>query len=215
MSVAAREKEGRVSPIYSASAGQPSVSSAEGGGEAYAFRRDMSPRGSGSVGSGVDAVGSGWRGRESPTPPVPLPLERRRLLRMVGTLALDRLQQLDPLDLFKDPVPSGVAGYAEAIPFPIDFSTIRRRSQWDVYGSITDLTLDVQLLCANAMAFNGPGTVYHSAATYVVCCVLVELMFGICLFGERQRWVGSCFRRPRRKPSRGGSGPRSQDYSAE
>lgn len=112
--------------------------------------------------------GGEWRGSEGPAPPAKLTLEQRRLLRLVTTLALDRLQQVDPLDLFKDPVPAGVAGYAEAIPFPIDFSTIRRRSQWNVYGSLTDLALDVQLLCANARAFNGPGTIYHSAATYVL-----------------------------------------------
>ncbi|CAM9761574.1 unnamed protein product [Scytosiphon promiscuus] len=95
------------------------------------------------------------------------PIERRRLMRMVATFALDRLQQLDPLNLFKDPVPAGVAGYAEAIEFPIDFSTIRRRSQWGLYGSIQDLSLDVQLLCANAKTFNAPGTIYHKEATNV------------------------------------------------
>ncbi|CAN0558809.1 unnamed protein product, partial [Ectocarpus sp. 12 AP-2014] len=83
---------------------------------------------------------------------------------MVATFALDRLQQLDPLNLFKDPVPDGVEGYAEAIEYPIDFSTIRRRSQWELYGSIHQLALDVQLLCANARSFNDPGTVYHTAA---------------------------------------------------
>lgn len=87
---------------------------------------------------------------------------------MVATLALDRLQQLDPMNLFKDPVPVGVAGYAEAIEYPIDFSTIRRRSQWELYGSIRDLALDVQLMCANAMTFNGAGTIYHKEATYVL-----------------------------------------------
>ncbi|CAN0225389.1 unnamed protein product [Ectocarpus sp. 12 AP-2014] len=97
-----------------------------------------------------------------------LPIERRRLLRMVATLALDRLQQLDPLNLFKDPVPDGVEGYAEAIEHPIDFSTIRRRSQWELYGSIHELALDVQLLCANARTFNGPGTIYHKEATNVL-----------------------------------------------
>ncbi|CAN0563708.1 unnamed protein product, partial [Ectocarpus sp. 12 AP-2014] len=55
--------------------------------------------------------------------------------------------------------------YAEAIEHPIDFSTIRRRSQWELYGSIHELALDVQLLCANARTFNGPGTIYHKEAT--------------------------------------------------
>lgn len=84
------------------------------------------------------------------------------------TLSLDRLQQLDPLDLFAEPVPPGVVGYAEAIQFPIDFSTIRRRAQWEVYGTLTDVELDVELLCANARAFNDASTVYHKSATYVL-----------------------------------------------
>ncbi|CAN0393130.1 unnamed protein product, partial [Hapterophycus canaliculatus] len=101
-------------------------------------------------------------------PPSKQPIERRRLMRMVAAFALDRLQQLDPLNLFKDPVPAGVAGYAEAIEFPIDFSTIRRRSQWGLYGAIQDLALDVQLLCANARTFNPAGTIYYKEATYVL-----------------------------------------------
>lgn len=96
---------------------------------------------------------------------LPLPVDQRRLLRLVITLALDRLQDLDPFDLFAEPVPQGVVGYAEAIEFPIDFSTIRRRAQWEVYGSLTDLALDVELLCANALAFNAKESIYHNAAT--------------------------------------------------
>ncbi|CAN0423649.1 unnamed protein product, partial [Ectocarpus sp. 8 AP-2014] len=114
------------------------------------------PRGGGLAGVGAVQSLSGQ-----------LPIERRRLLRMVGTFALDRLQQLDPLNLFKDPVPDGVEGYAETIEYPIDFSTIRRWSQWELYGSIQQLALDVQLLCANARTFNDPGTVYHTEAGYV------------------------------------------------
>lgn len=86
---------------------------------------------------------------------------------MVITLALDRLQELDPSEFFAQPVSSDVVGYAEAIPFPIDFATIRRRAQWNVYGSLMDLALDVQLLCANAKAFNPLGSIYHTAAWYV------------------------------------------------
>lgn len=175
VSAALREREGRSSPTFFLPAVHPSSSSGGGGGEAYAFRRDTSSRGSdgsgggGSEGVAAAAAGGGWS-EEGSSSPANLTLERKRLLRLVATLALDRLQELDPLDLFKDPVPSGVAGYAEAIEFPIDFSTIRRRSQWGLYASIMDLALDVELLCANARAFNAPGTVYHTAAMYVVCC---------------------------------------------
>ena len=102
--------------------------------------------------------------RQNKSRPGKQSIEQRRLVRMVATHALDRLQQLDPLNLFKDPV-SGVPGYTEAIEFPIDFTTIRRRSQWGLYGSIRDLALDVQLLCANAMAFNDADSIYYTEAT--------------------------------------------------
>lgn len=181
MSTAARENQGRSSPSSFLPEVLPS-SSAEGGGDAYAFRRDTSPRGSDASGGGggggaaataaaaaAAAAGEGWS-EEGPAPPAKPSIERKRLLRLVVTLVLDRLQELDPLDLFKDPVPSGVAGYAEAIDFPIDFSTIRRRSQWGLYASIRELAFDIELLCANATTFNAVGTVYHTAAMYVMYC---------------------------------------------
>ena len=84
---------------------------------------------------------------------------------MVATHALDRVQELDPLNLFKDPVGKEVQGYREVIESPIDFSTIRRRSQWGLYGSIHDLALDVKLLCSNAVTFNGVGSVYDKEAS--------------------------------------------------
>lgn len=178
MSTAARENQGRSSPSSSLPEVLPSSSSTEVGVDAYAFRRDTSPRGSeasggGGSGSGsaaaaaAAAAGEGWS-EEGPVLPAKPSIERKRLLRLVATLALDRLQELDPLDLFKDPVPSGVAGYAETIDFPIDFSTIRRRSQWGLYTSIGEVALEVELLCANAKAFNAPGTVYHTAAMCVI-----------------------------------------------
>lgn len=180
MSTAARENQGRSSPSFFLPETLPSSSSVEVGADAYAFRRDTSPRGSdasGGGGSGSAAATGGERwSEEGPAPPAKPPIERKRLLRLVATLALDRLQELDPLDLFKDPVPSGVAGYAETIDFPIDFSTIRRRSQWGLYASIGELALDVDLLCANAKAFNAPGTVYHTAAMYVLYLLLLLLL---------------------------------------
>ncbi|CAB1120028.1 unnamed protein product [Ectocarpus sp. CCAP 1310/34] len=136
-----------------------------GGGSSSGTSGRSTSRGAGEGGSGGGPRGGGLAGVwEVQALPGQLPIERRRLLRMVATFALDRLQQLDPLNLFKDPVPDGVEGYAEEIEYPIDFSTIRRRLQWEVYGSIHQLALDVQLLCANARTFNDPGTVYHTAA---------------------------------------------------
>ena len=84
------------------------------------------------------------------------------------------MQLLDPANVFKDPVPDSVPGYAEAIKDPIDFSTIRRRLQQGIYGKITDIESDVRLLCENAMVFNAPGTIYYKAATFVKYCDEME-----------------------------------------
>lgn len=83
-----------------------------------------------------------------------------RLLRLVATPALDTLQRLDPVNLFKDPVPASVPGYAESIEHPMDFSTIRQRLQRAQYASVGNIAQDVRLLCDNAMMFNGKITVY-------------------------------------------------------
>lgn len=91
-----------------------------------------------------------------------------RLLRLVAVAALDRLQELDPADHFRYPVPENVVGCAEAIKQPIDFSTIRRRLQWGQYRSIADVEREVKLLCTNALEFNPPDSIFHDAATYVM-----------------------------------------------
>lgn len=82
---------------------------------------------------------------------------------MVAKHALERLQELDHLGLFANPV-EGVPGDYLAVEFPIDFATIRRRLLSGAYGSIGDLAREVQLLCANTMKFNGPGDVFHERA---------------------------------------------------
>ena len=137
--------------------------------------------------SGGKGVGDGKIVGEEQESASPDQLEHRRLLRIVATMALDRLQELDPLDLFKNPVPDGVDGYAEAIPYPSDFSTIRRRMQWGLYKSLPDLALDVQLLCANAMTFNPPGTAFYAAATWVL--VPLETSWFLCVFQHAHRSI--------------------------
>lgn len=130
----------------------------------------MSPRGSGGGGSG-----DGLPHEKGLAPSVRL--ARRRLIKLVSMLALDRLQQLDPLDLFRDPVPAGVKGYADAIKFPIDFSTIRRRVRRDAYVSVMDLAAEIRLLCANAKTFNSNVSVWYATARCVRACVVA--VFGV------------------------------------
>lgn len=109
--------------------------------------------------NGAESVSEG--GRQSALPGV---LERRRLLRMVVTMALDRLQDIDSLNVLKGLVTDPGEGYTEAIRCPIDLSTIRRRLQWGLYESLTDLAKEVKLLCTKTMEFNSPGTIPYTAA---------------------------------------------------
>lgn len=131
----------------------------------FGFRRHGTARG---TRGGGERGGPGVRREQAP--PAEPPIEQRRLLRMVATLALDRLQQLDTVGLFKKAAPAppatAVARNAEAIEFPADLSTIRRRSQSGGYGSIRDLSMDVQrLLCSSATACSGTGSGHHQAAS--------------------------------------------------
>lgn len=110
--------------------------------------------------NGAESVNNGGR-----QPALPGMLERRRLLRMVVTMALDRLQDIDSLNVLKGLVADASEGYTETIRCPIDLSTIRRRLQWGLYESLTDLAEEVKLLCKKTMEFNSPGTVSYTAAT--------------------------------------------------
>lgn len=139
---------------------------------AFGFRRHGATRRTGGGGGGGGESGGGPGVQREQAPPGELPIEQRRLVRMVATLALDQLQQLDPLGLFKTtaPAPPPAAAAAAAIR---GFTTIRRRSQSQSqsgggggYGSIRDLALDVQrLLRSNATAFNCTGPDRHKEAT--------------------------------------------------
>lgn len=146
--------------------------------EAGAFRQSKIPgrvdkNSSAYVGGGGSGDGEGCaRGQNGESvseggrqPALPGVLERRRLLRMVVTMALDRLQDRDSLNVLKGLVADAGGGYTEAIRCPIDFSTIRRRLQWGLYESLTDLAEDVKLLCKKTMDFTSPGTVPYTAAT--------------------------------------------------
>lgn len=126
--------------------GTRSSRSAEGGSggrDALGFPRHGAPRGTGGAGAGSGGPGAkGARAhRERPPPGT----TEQRLLRMVATLALGRLQRLlDPLGLFKR----------------LRLSIVRRRLQSGGYGSIRNLALDVQRLCAEATTtFGGAGSV--------------------------------------------------------
>eukprot|EP00752_Nemacystus_decipiens_P011284 g10027.t1 len=90
-------------------------------------------------------------------------IARPRLVRMAGTHALDRLEDIDQFGLFRQPV-TGVDGYTEVIKHPMDFATIRRRLQRGKYPCIHHLAKDMKLVCTNAMTFNAPGDLHYTEA---------------------------------------------------
>lgn len=138
----------------------------------------MTPCGGGGGGSG-----DGLPHEQDLAPSVHL--ARRRLLRLVSTLALNRLQQLDPLDLFRGAVPAGAKGYAGAMKFPVDFLTIRRRVQWDAYGSVLNLAADVRRMCTKPKVFNSAWSLSYATAR----CVRVRgVFFSRRLFGAVVEW---------------------------
>ncbi|XP_051115605.1 uncharacterized protein LOC127240829 isoform X2 [Andrographis paniculata] len=90
--------------------------------------------------------------------PIPTPLPDKKLL----TGILSKLQELDVYGAFSNPVDIiDVPDYYDVVKQPMDFPTIRKKLRKSCYKSLEDLEADVQLLCSNAMLFNGPDTVYH------------------------------------------------------
>lgn len=179
----ARKKRGnrRRSPRSSASPSSscPLLEGEDCGSDPCASLRDINPHEDGGSGDGLPYEEE----EEDVATPVVL-LARRRLLRLVSTLALDRLQQIDTLNLFRDPVRAGAKGHAGAIKFPIDFATIRQRVQWDEYGSIPRLAADVRRMCANAITFNSQMPSWSATAR---CVLRVFLQRRVTLFFSKRR----------------------------
>ncbi|XP_060110430.1 bromodomain-containing protein 7 isoform X2 [Heteronotia binoei] len=76
-----------------------------------------------------------------------------------------QLQRKDPNAFFSFPVTDFIApGYSMIIKHPMDFSTIKEKIKNNGYQSIEELKDNFRLMCANAMVYNKPETIYYKAA---------------------------------------------------
>ncbi|KAK9830677.1 hypothetical protein WJX74_002035 [Apatococcus lobatus] len=89
-----------------------------------------------------------------------IPVTRQDLLRVV-----DRVQQKDWYEIFRDPVTDAVApGYSQKISRPMDFTKIRAQLEAGFYRSWDTLMEDMETMFNNAMIYNTDDTVFHQQA---------------------------------------------------
>eukprot|EP00803_Ostreobium_quekettii_P000090 evm.model.scf_255EXC.3 EVM.evm.TU.scf_255EXC.3 scf_255EXC:37263-38102(+) len=78
---------------------------------------------------------------------------------------IDKLQQQDKSEIFKEPVTEDVApGYFDVISTPMDFTTIRAKLAAGGFTSWGRLEADLMVMFENALTYNGPSTVYYKQA---------------------------------------------------
>ncbi|KAK4757153.1 hypothetical protein SAY87_007280 [Trapa incisa] len=89
------------------------------------------------------------------------PLSDKKLL----ILILDRVQKKDVYGVFSEPVdPEELPDYHDIIEHPMDFGTVRKKLVDGAYANLEQFENDVFLICANAMQYNAPDTVYFRQA---------------------------------------------------
>ncbi|OTF78259.1 bromodomain containing 7-like protein, partial [Euroglyphus maynei] len=67
---------------------------------------------------------------------------------------LKRLEMKDPQKLFAWPVIDSLTpGYSQVVKHPMDFNTIRKKIEHNIYQSVAELKYDVRLLCENAIRY--------------------------------------------------------------
>jgi len=76
-----------------------------------------------------------------------------------------QLMKKDRHQVFYFPVTDLIApGYTDVISKPMDFGTLRRRTQASRYGKWKDFWGDLRLIFDNCMRYNGPDTWFHKEA---------------------------------------------------
>ncbi|XP_051115699.1 uncharacterized protein LOC127240892 [Andrographis paniculata] len=91
-----------------------------------------------------------------------------------------------------------VPDYYDVVKQPMDFPTIRKKLRKNCYKSLEDLQADVQLLCSNAMLFNGPDTVYHKQGLAIQILPMKSLENLKMLRVKMKYWTRIMIRRRRR-----------------
>ncbi|UXI16435.1 hypothetical protein NH340_JMT02378 [Sarcoptes scabiei] len=68
---------------------------------------------------------------------------------------LQKLQLQDPQKLFAWPVIESLTpGYSQVVSHPMDFYTIKKKIEHNIYNSVAELKFDVRLLCENAIRYH-------------------------------------------------------------
>lgn len=90
--------------------------------------------------------------------------ERTGLQKLLEHL-LKALEKRDPQQFFAWPVTDNIApGYSHIISKPMDFSTMKHKTDDNQYGSLQEFINDFRLMCTNAMEYNHIDTVYYKAS---------------------------------------------------
>ncbi|KAF7139972.1 hypothetical protein RHSIM_Rhsim06G0218500 [Rhododendron simsii] len=94
-------------------------------------------------------------------PPLGFALPDKKLLELI----LDKLQKKDIYGVYAEPVdPEELPDYHEVIEHPMDFATVRKKLGNGAYSTLEQFESDVFLICANAMEYNAPDTIYYRQA---------------------------------------------------
>lgn len=90
--------------------------------------------------------------------------ERTSLQKLLEQL-LKTLEKRDPQQFFAWPVTDNIApGYSHIISKPMDFSTMKRKIDENLYSTLQDFIGDFRLMCTNAMEYNHVDTIYYKTA---------------------------------------------------
>jgi hypothetical protein len=65
-----------------------------------------------------------------------------------------------PFRMPVDPVRDGAANYRQIISNPMDFHTMKKKLAGSEYPTVQSFVDDIQLICDNAKAFNGPQSMF-------------------------------------------------------
>lgn len=93
--------------------------------------------------------------------PSGVPLPEKKFLELI----LDKLQKKDVYGVYAEPVdPEELPDYHDIIEHPMDFATVRKKLANGSYSTLKQFESDVLLICANAMQYNAPETIYFKQA---------------------------------------------------
>lgn len=90
-------------------------------------------------------------------------------LKKVLNTTLKKLIEIDQYNIFYEPITEETApGYFSVVSKPMDYTTMRSKINDDKYQYYSQFQNDFELMCNNALIYNGSDTVYYSEAKRVL-----------------------------------------------